>query len=113
VPGIGSDAWIEAFAAAVRHIDAGPGEVRVLHRVVDGPAWLVATVDGHVCVERAEPDDGADVTFTWERDDAEAVARGHITALTPFQAGRLRVGGDLRRLVEVADRFARLPSPVR
>lgn len=104
---VGSDPWLLAFAAAVADVDPGEVRIAVRHEIVDGPAWVVRAGDGGVTITR---DDEADVTFTWRRDDAEAVARGELAALVPFQAGRLRVGGDLRRLSEAADLFARLPG---
>lgn len=111
---LGSDAWIAAFDQAVAVIDPGAATVRVLHRVDDGPAWLVTVDDGRVRVGRAARPAAstavADVTFTWERQAAEAVARGQLAPLTAFQDGRLRIGGDLRRLPEVAELFARFPA---
>jgi hypothetical protein len=91
-------------------VDAGPIEVDVLHRLTGGAAWRISAAGGRVRVTVAAPDEAADLTFTWEPDDAEAVARGDYGPLVPFQAGRLRVGGDLTRLAEVADLFARFPA---
>jgi alkyl sulfatase BDS1-like metallo-beta-lactamase superfamily hydrolase len=107
---VGSDPWLEAFAAAVAGIDAGDLRITVRHRIVDGPAWVVRAADGGVSVGRGDDDGDADVTFTWSADDAEAVARGELGALVPFQAGRLRIGGDLDRLREAAALFERFPS---
>jgi hypothetical protein len=114
--GVGSDQWIERFAAAVADLDPGATRITVLHRIVDGPAWLVRVGDGGIAVERvdaadtADTADTADVSFTWQQADAEAVADGAMSALVPFQAGRLRVGGDLHRLSEAAALFARFPA---
>jgi alkyl sulfatase BDS1-like metallo-beta-lactamase superfamily hydrolase len=111
MPEIGSDAWIEAFNAAVAGFDPGDEHVAVLHRIEGGPAWLVTVGGGSVAaVPVGDRTDDADITFTWQHADAEAVARGDASPLEPFQAGRLRIGGDLTRLTEVAGLFARLPS---
>jgi hypothetical protein len=113
---IGTDDWIEAFDAAIADLDAGEAEVTVLHRIVGGPAWTVAASRGRVGVEPAGTGDNtaADLVFTWQRADAEAVARGDVSPLEAFQAGRLKIGGDLTRLTEVAALFARFPRvPVR
>jgi alkyl sulfatase BDS1-like metallo-beta-lactamase superfamily hydrolase len=107
---VGSDRWIDRFATAVAGLDAGDTRIAVLHRIVDGPAWVVSVDEAGVAVARAEPDAPADVTFTWQRTDAEAVAAGEVSALVPFQAGRLRIGGDLTRLAEAADLFTRFPT---
>ena len=110
MPEIGSDGWIDAFAAAVAEVDGGDISISVRHRLSDGPAWLVVIDEGRVSVRRAAGDEPADVTFLWQRADAEAVASGDISPLSAFQAGRLRVGGDLNRLAEAADLFARFPA---
>ena len=65
--------------------------------------------DGTVGVDQADPDDDADLTFHWQHDAGEAVAQGEHGPLVAFQAGRLRIGGDLTRLTEVAGLFARFP----
>lgn len=112
---LGSDGWVAAFAAAVADVDAGDVRIAVRHQIIDGPSWVVRAADGRVTVERddADTDTGADadadVTFTWSADDAAAVARGDLPALAPFQAGRLRIGGDLHRLREASELFGRLP----
>ena len=43
-------------------------------------------------------------------DDVAAVATGTTAPLAVFQAGRLRVGGDLRRLTDATELFARFPG---
>lgn len=110
MPEIGSDAWIDAFSAAVAGLEAAGVEITVLHRIDGGPAWRVTAAGGALRVERAEPTEDADLVFTWQPADARAVARGELAPLAPFQAGRLRVGGDLTRLTEVARLFARFPA---
>jgi putative sterol carrier protein len=109
MPELGSEAWVDAFNAAVCDLDPGSLELSVLHTVDGGPAWLITVADGTVGVDQADPDDDADLTFHWQHDDAVAVARGEHGPLVAFQAGRLKVGGDLTRLTEAAELFARFP----
>jgi hypothetical protein len=109
MPEIGTSGWIDAFNAAVAGLDADGTDITVLHRIEGGPAWLVVASGGAVGVDAADAGDDADLVFTWQRTDAEAVARGDVTPLEPFQAGRLRIGGDLTRLTEIAELFARFP----
>jgi hypothetical protein len=110
MPEIGSEAWVEAFDRAVADLDPGDVAVVVEHRIEAGPAWVVDAGPGRVRVRPVGQDDAPDLTFTWRHDDADAVARGELAPLTAFQAGRLRIGGDLRRLPEVAALFARFPA---
>jgi hypothetical protein len=110
MPEVGSQEWIAAFDRAVADLDPRGVAVSVAHRIEGGPAWVVASGADGVRVRSAAPDEVTDVVFTWQPEDAEAVARGDMAPLAAFQAGRLRIGGDLRRLPEVADLFARLPA---
>ena len=46
--------------------------------------------------------DAPDITFTQDRATAEAIHRGELSAQTAFIEGRLRLGGDLRAVIERA-----------
>jgi putative sterol carrier protein len=41
-----------------------------------------------------------DVTFTQDRATAAAIASGELSAQSAFMAGRLRMGGDLRAVLD-------------
>lgn len=110
-----SDEWIAALDAAARADDdlreASRGRRVVIgQEVVDGErrtAWHVVLDDGDVAV-RPGPAADADVTFSQDRDVAEAVARGDMAARTAFVLGRIRVGGDVSVLLELAPALAGL-----
>ncbi len=112
---MGSDEWIAALDAAARADDdlreASRGRRVVIgQEVVDGErrnSWHVVLDDGEVAV-RPGPADDADVTFSQDRDVAEAVARGEMAARAAFVLGRIRVGGDVSVLLEVAPALAGL-----
>lgn len=107
---IGSPDWVEALARSVEAVDPEGVTITVVHRVEGGPAWVVAADGRRVDARPAAEGDTAEVTFTWQRADAEAVAAGTSTVLAVFQAGRLRVGGDLQRLAQAAALFSRFPG---
>ena len=106
----GSPAWIEGLARSVAALDADGTTIAVRHRIEGGPAWLVVADGRAVEVRAAGDEDEGDVTFTWQPDDAAAVAAGTTTVLAVFGTGRLRVGGDLRRLADATALFARFPG---
>ena len=110
MPELGSPAWIDALARSVEPLDAGGIVLTVRHRIEGGPGWLVIADGDRVTATPVTHGDAGDVSFTWQRGDAEAVAAGTTSALAVFQAGRLRVGGDLRRLTEATTLFARFPG---
>ena len=107
---LGSLPWIEALGRSVSGADPGGVVVTVLHRVAGGPSWVVASDGRRVEVRAATEGEEGDVSFTWQPDDAAAVAAGTATVLGVFGTGRLRVGGDLRRLAEATALFAGLPG---
>lgn len=106
---MGSDEWITALDAAARADDelreASRGRRVVIgQEVLDGErrtSWHVVLDDGEVAV-RPGPADQPDVTFSQDRDVAEAVARGELAARTAFVLGRIRVGGDVGVILDLA-----------
>lgn len=83
-------------ALVVQHkVTGGPGGDTAYHVVVDHGA--VSVVPGPA----AQPD----VTFTEDHATAAAIGRGELSAQTAFMTGKLRVGGNLERLLLQQDAF--------
>ena len=98
--------------AAVADLDAGTWSSRegAAHAIDGGPpGWSRWPTAPSVSTGVRRPDDDADLTFHLAAADAEAVARGEPAPLSAFQAGRLRIGGDLPRLAGRPPLFARFP----
>ena len=100
-----SDAWFDAMAEAARAAANVPaGLDLVVQQVVDdgerqGCAWFVAVRDGRITVERGlHP--APSITFTLDHATAVAIQSGGASAQGEFMAGRLRVGGDVRVLLD-------------
>jgi putative sterol carrier protein len=112
-----SDAWLAALATAARDA-APPPELRlVLQQIVledrgDEIAYVIRIGDGVVSVDPGRAPD-ADVSFTQDRATASAIASGELSAQAAFMAGRLRVGGDLRAVLEQARDLAILDDVFR
>jgi predicted lipid carrier protein YhbT len=104
-----SDEWIEEMDVAVRNAGSA-GEVAAGARlaigqiVTDAPggpvSYTVHLEDGSARVQPGTTD--ADVTFTQDHATATAIFRGELAAQAAFIEGRLRVGGDLRALMDHA-----------
>jgi len=102
-----SDEWIEALDAAARAHEgvraAARAESLTIKQTVTTPddpvAYYIRAGDGEVCV-RAGRAAAPTVTFTTDLDTAADVAQGTASAQLAFMRGRLRVGGDLRALLE-------------
>jgi len=83
----------------------------VLQQVIsDGPdggevAYALVVADGRTRLVRGRVPD-PDLTFTQDRGTAEAIHRGELSAQAAFMQGRLRLGGDLRAVIDRAGELA-------
>jgi putative sterol carrier protein len=113
-----SDPWIDAMARAAEGASAPHVEpALVLQQVVTGvddgeAAWSITLGAGTIVVVPGRAPTPT-VTFTQDVETAAAVNRGELSAQAAFMTGRLRVGGDVRvlldrqaALAEVEDIFA-------
>ena len=102
-----TDAWLDDLDTAARAADVATSAPLVLQQIVpDGPdghevAYALVVAEGHARVERGRVDD-PDLTFTQDRATAEAIHRGELSAQAAFMQGRLRLGGDLRAVIDRA-----------
>lgn len=99
-----TDAWIAALGRAAGGAEVPRGLRLAIQQVVLGDdgretAYLLRIADGRVTVTRGRADD-ADITLTQDRTTAAHIARGELSAQAAFIAGRLRVTGDLRSVME-------------
>ena len=106
VPERFSPEWIEALdvsAGGLRGVD----EPFVIQQVVDDVAWHVVLAADGVRVRAGQADE-PDVTFTQDRETAEAIASGELSAAAALTSGRLTVRGATSRLTDHRDTLARL-----
>jgi hypothetical protein len=107
VPEFLSDAWFEALGAAAEGSTVAAELDLVIQQVIpdgrDGGevAYAVTAAGGALTVRRGRVD-APDITFTQDRATAEAIHRGELSAQTAFIDGRLRLGGDLRAVIDRA-----------
>jgi predicted lipid carrier protein YhbT len=106
-----TDAWLDELDDAARSATAPAMAHLVVQQVVpDGPeghevAYAVVLDEGRVRIERGRVVD-PDVTFTQDRATAEAIHQGQLSAQAAFMQGRLRLGGDLRAVIDRAVELA-------
>jgi putative sterol carrier protein len=93
-------AAIGQHIAITEQITGGPEGAVTYHVVVD---------DGEVSVG-AGPADPADVVFTQDHATAVAIATGRLNAQEAFIGGRLRIVGDMERLIACQPVFAALDA---
>ena len=110
-----SDEWFEAAASAI----ASSSELRsassgvhltLQQSVIDGDdtlVWHVHVADGEVGLHRgATP--SPTVTFSCDRATAEAIRNGEHSAQSAFMGGHLRLGGDVRLLLDNSELLSSL-----
>jgi putative sterol carrier protein len=106
--------WLDAAQRAVEADETlakATTDVRIsVQQVVTGgpdgdAAYHVVIDDGTVRVVKGEAGD-ATVTFVQDWQTASAIGRGELSAQGAFMSGRIRVRGDLPKLVECADVFS-------
>lgn len=101
-----TDAWVAELNAAADAVRVPDDVCLVVQQVVlddrgDERAYAIRIEDGRASVSPGRVDD-AHVTFTQDRATAAAIARGELSAQVAFMAGRLRVGGDVRLVIDRA-----------
>ena len=115
MPELFSDEWIDVLDALAR----GDDELRAAAAEIDVVIQqTVVATDGarsyHVVLTpddvgvRPGPAPAPTITFTADHETAAAIANGDESAQTAFIDGRLRLGGDLRKLLEAQSAVARL-----
>lgn len=110
-----SDRWLHDLEAAAREAGiVATDESLVIQQVITEPAGSETAYVIEVGADGVRAHQGraevADVVFTLDREAAEAVHRGELSAQVAFMEGRLRVGGDLRRLTSGARAAAAVAS---
>ncbi len=100
-----SDEWLAALDAVARarpQPDEDPlatVQLSIDQVVIDGPTWRLSIDRGAVSVQR-DPGGEPDVRLTSDRATAAAIASGSRPALDAFIGGELRLGGDVRALLD-------------
>ena len=100
-----SDDWLaelDAAARARRPADDDPlatVDLSIDQVVTDGPTWRLRVEHGALRVE-ADPEGEPDVRLSADRATVASIASGARPALDAFIAGDLRLGGDVRMLLD-------------
>jgi putative sterol carrier protein len=96
--------WVTDLTTAAGNVRLeGDLDVTVQQVVVDGAGdpvrWAVRVTGDRVLVVAGGVAD-PDVTVTTDRATAAALARGEVAVTDAFMAGRIRIAGDLRALLQ-------------
>ena len=101
-----SDEWLAAGTREGGSLPAVPGvSIRLQQVVTGGPEgeirYVTVIVDGRTIEQHAGADPAADVTITTTWADAIAIHAGELDINAGFMQGRVKVGGDMAKLLEL------------
>lgn len=99
-----SQGWLDLLKGSTGDLPERTGaSARVQHVVTGTPDGEVRYVqswsDGRLVESRLGGDPAADVTFLQTYADAQPVARGEVAAEVTFMQGRLKVTGDMGKVM--------------
>jgi len=96
--------WLDESTRLAADQPVRPGSsARLQYVITDGPAgdvsyyWIV--VDGQLMENRLGVIEDSEVTLTETYDDAMAIQRGELDPNAAFMQGRIKVGGDVAKLM--------------
>jgi hypothetical protein len=104
-----SPEWVSLQGEVLARLPEVPGATARLQHVVgngkvDDLAYTLAFVDGRVVEASVGRDDAkADCTFLETRDDATKIAAGELDLHVAFMQGRVKMAGDMGRLMAVLE----------
>lgn len=101
-----SQEWLDLQLALAGDLPERPGATARLQMVVTGAPggdvrYVQVLEDGRLVACALGSDDTADVTLTQPYADAVAIATGELDASAAFMQGRVKVVGDMGRLMAV------------
>lgn len=96
--------WLDESTRLAEGQPDRPGaSARLQYVITDGPGgdvtyyWIV--VDGRLVESRLGRLEDAEVTLSETYDDAQAIQRGELDANAAFMQGRIKVAGDVAKLM--------------
>lgn len=114
-----TDEWLAELARAAQGLSISPGAALVLQQVVEGDdrevAYALVLADGQMQVVGGRVD-APDLTIRLDAATAQAIHEGRLSAQVAFLDGRLRLSGDVVKLLAAAPVLSDLPDvfgPVR
>ncbi len=101
-----SQAWLDLHLAAAVGLPERPGATARVQHVVTGTPdgevrYFQSLVDGRVSEVGLGDDAGAEVTYLQTYAAALEVARGEVGADVAFMRGRLKVTGDMGKVMDL------------
>lgn len=117
-----SEEWVRAVQDALNGSEAfraaaGTQTVRLQQVVTGGPQgdvkyWL-RLENGQVTMALGELGEPADATVTQDYDTAAAISRAELSPVAAYMSGKLRVSGDLMKLMQLQGALGQMPAALK
>jgi putative sterol carrier protein len=114
-----SEEWASAVTDALNSNEAfkqqAQGKTVKVQQVVTSPEeskYYVTLQDGQAQVAVGELPD-AEATLTQDYDTAVALAKNELNATAAYMSGKLKIQGDLMKLMQLQSLFATLPQAIK
>ena len=116
-----SDEWARAVEDALNNNEgfkksAGSQTAKV-QQVVTGPdgekKYWFKMEGGNVQLGTGDIGDSPDATITQDYDTAVALAKNELTGTAAYMSGKLKVSGDLMKLMQLQGTLAQLPAALK
>lgn len=113
-----SEEWAQAVQDALNANEtfksSAGSQVARIQQVVTGPQgeqryWFVME-GGEAKLGIGELDDPKDATITQDYDTAVAMSKNELTATAAYMSGKLRVAGDLMKLMSLQGALGQMPA---
>jgi putative sterol carrier protein len=116
-----TDEWAQAVQDALNSNDAfknaaGAQNAKV-QQVVNGPdgekKYWFKLDGGQVSIGTGDSPEPVDATITQDYATAEALAKNELTGTAAYMSGKLRVSGDLMKLMQLQGALGQMPAALK
>ena len=115
-----TEEWARAVTDALNSNDAwkqaGAGKTVKIQNIVSAPdgekRYYLNVVDGNSEVSMGELP-GAEATLSSDYETAAAMSRNELNATAAYMSGKLKIQGDLMRLMQLQGLFNTLPQAIK
>ena len=116
-----SDEWAQAVQDALNGNDAFKAAIgsqaAKVQQVVNTPdgekRYWFKLEGGDAALGTGDLEGGADATITQDYDTAVALSKNELTGTAAYMSGKLRVSGDLMKLMQLQGALAQMPAALK
>lgn len=116
-----SEEWVQAVQDALNSNDtfksAAGSQTAKIQQVVNGPdgetRYWFKLDSGQASLGLGESPDPVDATITQDYETAVALSKNELTGTAAYMSGKLRVAGDLMKLMQLQGALGQMPTALK